>query len=310
MNKTDRLLAIVLELQVKKQLTALQISQIFEVSKRTIYRDIQALCESGVPIMAKQGEGYALADNYFLPPISFTPSETNTLLLGLDFIRNTFDEEYGKIATQAENKIRVILSDELNKKADEIKKRFHIVSLTNNFKENSLYNDILKKIRTAILKEKKLLLHYHSKKEESVRKVAPCQLALVGKTWYLTAFCYEKNALRNFRLDRVIKIDILEEFFDYSFFDSLKINYGTSRTEEAILHFLPNTKRWLEEESFYYVENIVDKNDYLEVTLKYRQNDEVIKWLMSWGSKAKVITPASLKNLVIEETKKILDQYI
>lgn len=124
MNKTDRLLAIVLELQVKKQLTALQISEIFEVSKRTIYRDIQALCESGVPIMAKQGEGYALADNYFLPPISFTPNETTTLLLGLDFIRSSFDEDYGNVATQAENKIRVILSEELNQKTDAIKKTF------------------------------------------------------------------------------------------------------------------------------------------------------------------------------------------
>ncbi len=72
MNRTDRLLAIVLELQGRGKRRAEDLAETFETSKRTIYRDIQALCETGVPIVSIPGRGYSLVEGYFLPPLSFT----------------------------------------------------------------------------------------------------------------------------------------------------------------------------------------------------------------------------------------------
>lgn len=84
MNRTDRLLALILELQRRGTATALELAQRFETSKRTIYRDMQALLEAGVPVISVPGRGYSLSDDYFLPPLRFTVEEATLALLGLD----------------------------------------------------------------------------------------------------------------------------------------------------------------------------------------------------------------------------------
>jgi predicted DNA-binding transcriptional regulator YafY len=86
MNKTDRLLAIVLELQGRRVVRAEDLAALFETSVRNIYRDIQAISEAGVPIIGTTGTGYSLMEGYFLPPLSFTIEEAVTLLIGTDFI--------------------------------------------------------------------------------------------------------------------------------------------------------------------------------------------------------------------------------
>src|SRR2546430_4197634 len=90
MNRTDRLLAIVLELQGKGRQRAEDLAATFETSKRTIYRDIQALGEAGVPLISVPGRGYSLMKGYFLPPLSFTTDEATMLLLGSDFTAQNF----------------------------------------------------------------------------------------------------------------------------------------------------------------------------------------------------------------------------
>src|SRR6185295_20274165 len=98
MNRTDRLLAIVLEIQAKKQVRAKDLAATFEVTKRTIYRDIAALSESGVPIVAIPGQGYSLVEGYFLPPLTFNSDEAIMLLLGADFVAQNFDAQYRSAA--------------------------------------------------------------------------------------------------------------------------------------------------------------------------------------------------------------------
>src|SRR5215203_2043033 len=105
MNRTDRLLAIVLELQARGKQRAEDLAATFEVGKRTIYRDIQALCEAGVPVISTPGQGYALLEGYFLPPLRFTPDEALILLLGSDLMAQSFDAEYRVAAESASRKI-------------------------------------------------------------------------------------------------------------------------------------------------------------------------------------------------------------
>ena len=109
MNKTDRLLAIVLELQGKGRQRAEDLAATFETSKRTIYRDVLALCEAGVPIISIPGQGYSLMKGYFLPPLSFTTEEATMLLLGSDFMARNFDAQYRLAAESASRKIGSVL---------------------------------------------------------------------------------------------------------------------------------------------------------------------------------------------------------
>ena len=89
MNRTDRLLAILLEFQRKGARRAEDLAATFETSKRTIYRDIQALCESGVPVVAQPGVGYSLVEGYFLPPVSFSVDEATMLRVADAYERAT-----------------------------------------------------------------------------------------------------------------------------------------------------------------------------------------------------------------------------
>jgi predicted DNA-binding transcriptional regulator YafY len=110
-NRTDRLLAIVLELQARGAARAQDLAEHFETSKRTIYRDIEALCEAGVPVVATPGRGYALMEGYFLPPLSFGVDEAMTLLLGADFVGQRFDPQYQAAARAARRKIEAVLPE-------------------------------------------------------------------------------------------------------------------------------------------------------------------------------------------------------
>ena len=94
MNKTDRLFAIILELQARGQCRAEDLAAAFEVNKRTIYRDVQALSEMGVPVVAVPGQGYSLMEGYFLPPLRFTTDEATMLSLGSEFVAQHFDNQY------------------------------------------------------------------------------------------------------------------------------------------------------------------------------------------------------------------------
>src|SRR4051812_8791041 len=109
MNRTDRLLAILLELQAKGQQRAEDLAATFEVTKRTIYRDMLALAESGVPVVSVPGQGYSLVEGYFLPPLSFSTDEAIMLLLGSDFVGRNVDAQYANAAQSARRKIEAVL---------------------------------------------------------------------------------------------------------------------------------------------------------------------------------------------------------
>ena len=94
MSHTDRLLAIVLELQAHRWRRAEDLARTLETSKRTIYRDLVALGQAGVPIVSTPGRGYALVEGYFLPPVSFTADEATILSLGADVMARSFDRQY------------------------------------------------------------------------------------------------------------------------------------------------------------------------------------------------------------------------
>ena len=113
MNRIDRLLAIVLQLQAKRRQRAEDLAATFEVSKRTIYRDMLALAESGVPLISEPGKGYSLVEGYFLPPLSFSTDEALMLLIGSDFAAQNFDAQYHSAALTANRKISAVLPAKL-----------------------------------------------------------------------------------------------------------------------------------------------------------------------------------------------------
>src|SRR5215468_480101 len=129
MNRTDRLLAIVLEIQAKKQVRAEDLAATFEVTKRTIYRDIGALSESGVPIVSIPGQGYSLVEGYFLPPLTFSTDEAIMLLLGGDFVAQNFGAQYRGAAKSASHKIVAVLPERLRGEVEYLESSIRFIAL-------------------------------------------------------------------------------------------------------------------------------------------------------------------------------------
>src|SRR5215216_4850566 len=164
MNRTDRLLAIVLELQARGKRRAEDLAATFEVGKRTIYRDIQALCEAGVPVISTPGRGYALVEGYFLPPLRFTPDEALMLLLGGEVMAQSFDAEYAAAAQSAGRKIEGVLPEAMREQVHSLQQSIRFIQEPASL-QNAEANQ-LRQLRRAIVGRHTVRFQYHARSSQ------------------------------------------------------------------------------------------------------------------------------------------------
>jgi predicted DNA-binding transcriptional regulator YafY len=315
MNKTDRLLAIVLELQRKEVVRAEDLATLFETSVRTIYRDIQALSEAGVPIIGAPGTGYSLMEGYFLPPISFTVPEAVGLLIGTDFIEQRFDDDYRVKAQDARGKIEAILPESVRNETSRVRKTMRLLISDKQVKQ-SKEKEYLEKIRRAILDERKISFHYAKRladsegNRHSVRTVAPYGLVLVQGSWMLVARCDLRQDIRHFRLSRMTElIDLGERFELPTHFNLREYTPPDGRHLLVRIRFNHDIADKVKESNYHYIEDMEEHQDGLHVVLRVRQLDELLQWVLGWGAAAIVLEPESFRNRIREEAQKMFKRY-
>lgn len=311
MNKTDRMLAIVLELQRHGLRRAEDLAAVFETSVRTIYRDVQALCEAGVPVIGSPGQGYSLPGTYFLPPVSFTAEESVALLLGLDYIEQQFDAGYHVQAANARRKIESILPEEVRRETARVRAAMKLLAIG---ATDSQEKESLSLLRQGILEEKKIRFHYSKKIPESdgsrhsIREVDPYGLVLIKDAWTLVAYDCMRQGLRHFRLSRMCDMELTNERFRRPVDFDLH-TYRPPDTRDVIvrLRVASSILDQVLESPYYYIEGIEDTENGALITLRIRHELEVIEWIMSWGSSVVVLEPNSLRervrNILIESLK-------
>jgi len=309
MNRTDRLLAIILELQGKGVQRAGDLASIFETSKRTIYRDIQALCEAGVPIVAVPGRGYSLVEGYFLPPLSFTIDEATLLLLGADVMRQSFDAEYCAAAASATRKIAGVLPLEVR---DRVNARTQSIQFMYTGSA-AVEIEHLQLLRQAISKQQAVLFDYRARHDEAAkpRQVNPYCLTHFEGTWYLSAYCHLRQAERIFRLSRMQDLRLLDQTFVRPPQAAIRQCDQETDLHKIIVQVLfdEQTTRWVLEDRYYFIVNKQSTPAGLLVTLAVRQVEDILPWLLRWGSHAHVLEPDSLRQRLIKEAQALLDQY-
>ncbi|MDR4950370.1 helix-turn-helix transcriptional regulator [Neobacillus cucumis] len=315
MNKTDRLLAIVLELQRKEVVRAEDLATLFETSVRTIYRDIQALSEAGVPIIGAPGTGYSLMKGYFLPPISFTVPEAVSLLIGTDFIEQRFDDDYRIKAQGARGKIEAILPESVRNETSRVRKAIRLLISDKQVKQ-SKEKEYLEKIRRAIIDERKISFHYAKRladsdgNRHSFRTVAPYGLVLVQGSWMLVARCDLRQDIRHFRLSRMMElIDLGERFELPTHFNLREYTPPDDRHLLVRLLFNHDIADKVKESNNHYIEDMEEHQDGLHVILRVRQLEELLQWVLGWGAAAIVLEPESLRNRIREEAQKMFKRY-
>jgi predicted DNA-binding transcriptional regulator YafY len=331
MNRTDRLLAIILELQGKGRQRAEDLAATFETSKRTIYRDILALGEAGVPIVSIPGQGYSLMKGYFLPPLSFTTDEATMLILGSDLMAQSFDAQYRSAALSASRKIEGVLPEKLRDEVRYLQDSIRFV--TTDAMEQPNETEKLLQLRRAILQRNTIRFCYFTRHPSSTAEAevdpgattnhhtSPAPIAPVQSTreadpyglvhflnaWHLIAYCHLRQDIRNFRLDRIDDLVLLPKTFqrpaNFKMGDSQS---GQRRRMLVRVLFDTEVARWVRESRSYYTTSEEETPDGLLVTLKPHQESEVLQWLLSWGSHVRVLEPETLRRRITEEAQAML----
>jgi len=213
MNRLTRITAILIQLQSKKVLTAKEIAERFEISLRTVYRDIKTLQDAGIPIGSENGVGYFIVDGYTLPPIMITEEEANTMIIAEQFISNQYDISLIKNFNSLLIKIKAILKNTDKENIAKLEDRISQPYLQKQIKSNWL-STIQKSITNTLVLE----IVYHSiyRNEKTTREIEPLGIYFTdNKNWISIAYCRLRDEIREFRLDRILKMTSASQTFHY-----------------------------------------------------------------------------------------------
>jgi predicted DNA-binding transcriptional regulator YafY len=230
--RLSRLTAILTQLQTKRLITASELAKKFAVSTRTIYRDIKALEQAGVPILTEEGKGYSIMEGYRLPPVMFTESEANALITAEQLILKNKDASFVKEYTAAIEKIKSVLQFNTKDKANLLSNR---IVFRHNI-ENDRTSNYLSVLQLALTNFNLVEITYHSTETNQTthRTVEPFALYSTQENWLLIAFCHLRKEYRVFRLDRIQKLEIRNEFFKphemtlATYFEICRLKYNTT----------------------------------------------------------------------------------
>lgn len=208
MRPADRLFQIVLLLGRGRVLTAKTLAERLEVSERTIYRDIQDLAASGVPVEGEAGVGYVLRRGYQVPPLMFNEEELQALVFGADVAKSWGDAEMARAADSILAKIDAVLPERLR---PSLATHRLVVPDTNMSERTSA---VLGDARDGINRRVRVFLDYQDASDQSTERIVwPLTLLYWGKTWTLGAWCELRQSFRTFRIDRVQSLNVLNSTF-------------------------------------------------------------------------------------------------
>ncbi|WP_276134238.1 helix-turn-helix transcriptional regulator [Polluticoccus soli] len=204
MNRIDRLFGILTILQSKKYVPAENIAERFNISVRTVYRDIKALCEQGIPVSFEQNRGYFIVQGYFLPPVSFSSEEANALLLMERMAAGFADKSIQTHYSSALSKVKAVLRGKEKEKLE---------FLNNNIKfqmHEKMRPDFeyLSLLQEAITSQTVVTLDYKNNNQEvSQRNIEPLGLVYYAFSWHLIGWCHLRTDYRDFKVQRILNLN-------------------------------------------------------------------------------------------------------
>jgi predicted DNA-binding transcriptional regulator YafY len=208
--RLSRLIAILTRLQTQRLLTAKSLAEKFNVSIRTIYRDIRALEQAGVPVITEEGKGYALMEGYRIPPVMFTEAQANALIMAEQLVLKNKDASFVKDYTEAIEKIKAVLKYNVKDKVNLLSERTRFDRNINRERTSSNLSELQFALTNFYLTK---VEYTNESNESTVRLVEPFAL-LSTDNWLLIAYCHLRKEFRFFRLDRIKKLEVLAEKFN------------------------------------------------------------------------------------------------
>ncbi len=315
MNRVDRLVAIALHLQGRRVVRAEDLAAHFEISVRTIYRDLAALGEAGVPIVGEAGVGYSLVKGYHLPPVMFTSEEASALFFGEKLVEQFTDASLRKQMQSALLKIRSVLPRDRQDYLDRLERATAVVSCEAR-NVPRLASEALLPLQRALADRRVLTLDYRGGQRQEVtrREVEPLALIYYADNWHLIGWCRLRRDVRDFRTDRILKLQLRDERFNGHENFSLKQYLETQQSPDgnfilAQLRFQPAAMERVRREHSWGLVEEAPGADGVTVTLLTHSLEWLAGWVLSFGAKAEALAPDRLREIIAAEAQQLAARY-
>lgn len=314
--RTERLFATILLLQNRPNLTSRDLAEHFGVSRRTIFRDLRALSESGVPLTYSEGGGYEILEGYQLPPLMLTAREAATLLVGTEFMRLQSDASLRGDAGEVSLKIRSVLPREIREYVDRLSENTVLDPYWSHaVQAEGVESGKWFKLSEAVARSRKVIMEYfvESRQELTQRRVDPLGLVYYTDHWNLIAFDHLRDEIRNFRLDRIEEMFVLTERFERpEGFDLQSYLEQEGRQSDPIsirLSFsaavFPRVRSGIPAR----IEEEAPKGDRVEIRFTFENLDYLAGWLLRFGADVQVLEPKELVDLHRKAAESVLANY-
>ncbi|SHL77341.1 helix-turn-helix transcriptional regulator [Flavobacterium chilense] len=300
----DRIVAILIQLQSKKIVKAQELANRFEVSLRTIYRDIRTLEASGVPIYSEAGVGYALMDGYRLPPVMFTREEVSSFIAAEKLMQKFTDPSLGSHYASAMFKLKSVLKSSDKDWVSNIESRVVMQTAGPLFHDKSPNTLVL--LFESIAEKKQILLSYKTLEsaEPSHRNIEPVGVFHDNNNWYFLGYCHLRQDYRQFRTDRIQGIQKTECDFTIehdSLETYLKKNETIPTTKVRILVSKKILNYLRYEQKYHGYVSEKEAGDQVEMTFMSRDIQEGFpRWFLMFGDYATILEPEKLKTRILE----------
>jgi len=300
----DRVIAILIQLQSKKIVKAQELAERFEVSLRTIYRDIRTLEASGVPVYGEAGIGYSLVDGYRLPPVMFTREEASSFIAAEKLMQKFIDKELGQHYQSAMFKLKSVMQSSDKDWVSSIESKVVIQpTMGNLFNEN--VPNAMSILFKSVADKTQVILDYQAIDAvvSSERTIEPVGVFHDHNNWYVFGFCHLRNDYRQFRADRIEGIKITQNGFtrEHETLETyLNKEYERPTTKVRILVDRKISKYLSSEKKYHGFVSQKNVGDLVEMTFLSRDIENgFARWYLMFADYAEILEPEYLKERVL-----------
>ena len=310
MTPSERWPAILLQLEPDAWKRAEDLAEALGVSERTVYRDVQAMVEAGVPLQGVPGKGYRVPEDYLLAPVTLTTDEAIMMILGSAYAAQNFGGRYRAAARSAERKLDAVLPSEARERAFALQGSVHLVPPS--AFGTPTEDGHLQRVRQALVEERTLEATVRAAGSgETTRTIDPYGLVQKGATWYVVGYDHDRDRVAHLRLQEVDALTLTTRTFRRP--DSYRTppdGPETSPTETVRVLFAAEVAPSVEVAPSLQVTDREHTNDgRLLLTLRVDHELEVLPWLLSWGRHVRVLEPRALRERLASEARAVAEQY-
>lgn len=303
MNKFDRVISLLIVLQSRKIIRAQDIAAKFDISLRTVYRDIRTLETAGIPIISEAGIGYSIMPGYHLPPVMFSEDEASAMITAEKLLEKMVDPKTTEAYHSAMIKIKSVLRSDEKEVVNNLSDYIEVFNnpWAGEKSEIQGLQKVFKSIHGKTIIEIKYKAGYN--KEISNREIEPVGVFFSNENWYLIAFCRLRKAYRSFRLDRILEMNLSPQVFQdkhpvlKEYLKSLMVEKDLKR---SVVRFKKESARFVESQKYMLgFTHEIEIGDWVEMTFLNHSYKNMARGLFMYTNSIEIVEPIEL----LEEMK-------